>query len=93
LTRALRQGRVTLENEFCKAPTDTWRTGGFAPLGESQGERLFDPRDFDELDIRVILVEVNDGEAEAKVKEVMARRPEYKLHSKVTSIDLLYVKT
>lgn len=47
--------------------------------------------DFDALDIRVILVEVNDGEAEAKVKDVMARRPEYELHSKL-HFDLLYVK-
>lgn len=49
--------------------------------------------DFDSLDIRVILVEVNDSKAEADVKAVMARRPEYRLHGKVTGIDLLYVKS
>lgn len=46
--------------------------------------------DFSKVDVRVITVEVNDGQAESAVREAMKDKP-YDLHSKI-DFDLVYVK-
>jgi hypothetical protein len=52
---------------------------------------VLESTDFDALDIRVLTIEVNSAKAEEQVKNIMAKKKNYRLHSKF-HIDLVYIK-
>ncbi|WIA43730.1 hypothetical protein OEZ86_010156 [Tetradesmus obliquus] len=57
---------------------------------EGSEPSILNATDFDALDIRILTVEVNDGDAQRKVESVMATKP-YKLAHWLSS-DLVYIK-